>query len=113
MPRSTVFQGTGEDGKMDMEAVEVENVGWLGRFLAAQVAKFGIPIPTTVSPDVLGRAKDLAAAEATASTTGGGRGAGGRGFGVLPAGVVTEGKLAITTAEFFTLNVNGHLYPSE
>jgi hypothetical protein len=98
---------------MDMEAVEVENVGWLGRFLAAQVAKFGIPIPTTVSPDVLGRAKDLAAAEATASTTGGGRGAGGRGFGVLPAGVVTEGKLAITTAEFFTLNVNGHLYPSE
>ena len=46
----------GADGKMDMEAVEVENVGWLGRFVAAQVAKFGIPIPTTVSLEVLGRA---------------------------------------------------------
>jgi hypothetical protein len=89
---------------MDMEAVEVENVGWVGRFLAAQVAKFGIPIPTTVSPDVLGKAKDLAAAESTAQTTGGGR-VEGDGCRTMPAGVVVEGKLAITSAEFFTLDV--------
>ena len=87
-----------------MEAVEVENVGWVGRFLAAQVAKFGIPIPTTVSPDVLGKAKDLAAAESTAQTTGGGR-VEGDGCRTMPAGVVVEGKLAITSAEFFTLDV--------
>jgi len=103
--------GTSEEGsKMDMEAVDVENVGWVGRFLAAQVAKFGIPIPTTVSPDVLGKAKDLAAAESTAQTTGGGRvGVEGDDCRAMPAGAVAEGKLAITSAQFFTLDVRGSI----
>lgn len=33
--------GDNENKLASMEAVEVENVGWLGRFLAAQVAKLG------------------------------------------------------------------------
>lgn len=39
------LHGTGGmDEKVGLEAVDVENVGWLGRFLAAQVAKLGIHI---------------------------------------------------------------------
>jgi len=37
------LHGTGGiDDKVGLEAVEVENVGWLGRFLAAQIAKLGV-----------------------------------------------------------------------
>jgi len=38
--------GDNENKLASMEAVEVENVGWLGRFLAAQVAKLGEEIQT-------------------------------------------------------------------
>mmetsp|Transcript_53337 Transcript_53337/g.121573 ORF Transcript_53337/g.121573 Transcript_53337/m.121573 type:complete len:289 (+) Transcript_53337:455-1321(+) len=99
--------------------MDVENVGWLGRFLAAQVSKFGIPIPTSVSPEVLGRAKQLSKKgpssassdlheQAAADNKGDPKGGDKRLYArPLRPGVLSEGhRLPLAAAEFFTLQVN-------
>jgi len=101
-------EGGGQSGLASMEAVEVENVGWLGRFLAAQVAKLGVPIPTSVSPEVLGRAKELA----QQSKGSGGGASSAASVKALQPGVVFEGRLSLAKAEFFTLTVDAGMASS-
>lgn len=49
------------------QTVDVANLGWFGRFLLAQIRKLGVPIPTSIPPEVLSRACELSEGTALAS----------------------------------------------
>ncbi|KAJ1445318.1 hypothetical protein M885DRAFT_592358 [Pelagophyceae sp. CCMP2097] len=77
------------------ETVDVKSVGWLGRFIIAQAAKLGVPIPTSVSADVISQAQETAQNPQKLAQ-----------MPALEPGRAVQGKLALASAAFFRLPVD-------
>ena len=77
------------------ESVDVKSQSWATRFLLAQVAKLGIPVPTTVAADVLSKACELSASIASVP--------------LLIPGAPQKGSVKIGTAAFFRVTISNSM----
>ena len=77
------------------ETVDVKNANWATRFLLAQVSKLGVPIPTSISADVLSQAAVLAEDAAARAA-----------LPLLEFGVAHGGAVKLGSAAFYRVAVD-------
>ena len=77
------------------ESVDVKSQSWATRFLLAQVAKIGIPVPTTVAADVLSTACELSSGIASVP--------------LLIPGAAQRGTVKIGSAAFFRVTISNSM----
>uniref|UniRef100_A0AC35TS64 J domain-containing protein n=1 Tax=Rhabditophanes sp. KR3021 TaxID=114890 RepID=A0AC35TS64_9BILA len=86
------------ENAMDFDGIDISEVGNTGRFFGALFSKLGVPIPTTITPKILGTAKDICCNEAGSPDS-----------KILMPGTVQDGVVAKQDGDFYKFKMTPDL----